>query len=74
MIYISRGRTWYGNRKNVSIKNLMFLEEWLCAYDAEHDPQAQEIADLLAWLNAEIVRKHIREAKKLLRQTNKEGA
>lgn len=73
MNYSFEGRIFYGNRKNLTHDNLVFLEAWLAGYDAEDEERATEIANLLDWLNHHIVKQHMKDAKKFLRESQKAG-
>lgn len=60
------GKEYTGKSRNVTIESLDFAQMWLSCYEPSEDEgeeRAQEIANLLAWLDKEIIKRE-RKGKK----------
>lgn len=51
------GKEYTGKSRKVTAESLDFAYMLLSCYDAESEERAQEIADLLAWLDKEIIKR-----------------
>lgn len=54
------GKEYIGKSRKVTADSLDFAQMWLSCYEPSEDEgeeRAQEIADLLAWLDKEIIKK-----------------